>query len=90
MYVYVGLIASVVVVSCVEALTYSMFTSLAARNLHNKMFNIVLKAPMTFFERRPVGNNYFDYYIDHLRHVKCWILLVLGEVLWYTNSRLLV
>ncbi len=61
-----------VVVSCVQALTYSLFTTLAARNLHNKMFDMVLRAPMAFFERNPVGG-YPLYVYTRILSCSCWI-----------------
>ena len=57
--VYVGLVLVLLCISLFEAITYSVFSMVAARNLHNRMFNIVLRAPMSFFERRPVGEVLF-------------------------------
>ena len=55
MYIYGTLTASLVVLSCIRVVNYYLFTTLAAKNLHNEMFSIVLRAPMSFFERNPVG-----------------------------------
>ncbi len=65
MHIYAGLVACIVVVSSIRAVIYAVFTTLAARNLHNKMFNMVLRAPMVFFERNPVG----VYGLSHLHNI---------------------
>ena len=55
LHVYSILTCGLVLVSCLETATYAIFTTIAARNLHNKMFYRVLRAPMAFFECNPVG-----------------------------------
>ena len=55
MIVYVGLALGLLFTSLLEAVTYSVFSMKAARNLYNRMFSIVLHVPMIFFERNPVG-----------------------------------
>ena len=54
-HVYVGLLGGITLVSLLQCISYACFTKLAAVNLHNKMFSIVMRAPLVFFEKNPVG-----------------------------------
>ena len=54
-HVYIGLLVALMLVSSLQCITYACFTRLASINLHNKMFRIVMRAPMSFFEKNPVG-----------------------------------
>lgn len=40
-----------------DAVSFTIFSQLAAMNLHNRMFRIVICAPVEFFERNSVGEN---------------------------------
>jgi ATP-binding cassette subfamily C (CFTR/MRP) protein 4 len=55
MHVYVGLVGALMIVTTLQGITFACFARLASANLHNKMFNIIMRAPMNFFERNPVG-----------------------------------
>ena len=53
--VYSGLVSSAIVLSITRAVLFYYLCVNAARNLHNKMFGAVLRAPVRFFDRNPVG-----------------------------------
>ena len=53
--IYVGLVLALLFTSLLEAVPYSVSSMNAARNLHNSMLSIVLRTPMHFFARNPVG-----------------------------------
>ncbi len=48
MHVYVVLVGLLMILATLQAITFACFTRLASTNLHNKMFNIVMRAPMSF------------------------------------------
>ncbi|XP_065902912.1 ATP-binding cassette sub-family C member 4-like isoform X2 [Dysidea avara] len=53
--IYGGIVAFVVVATVIKA-GFSFVTSLnSSRNLHNKMFKAILRAPILFFDTNPVG-----------------------------------
>ncbi len=52
---YVGLIIGMIIVGALRQYVFITMTTLAARNLHNTMFGIVLRAPISFFDIKPVG-----------------------------------
>ena len=50
-----GILVTLVLMSCLRSMFISLFTHHASRDLHNAMFDKILRAPMWFFERNPVG-----------------------------------
>jgi len=53
--IYGGIAAFAVMVTVIKA-AFSFVTSLnSSRNLHNKMFKAILRAPILFFDTNPVG-----------------------------------
>ena len=50
-----GILVTLVLMSCLRSLLISLFTHHASCDLHNAMFDKILRAPIWFFERNPVG-----------------------------------
>ena len=51
--VLAGLIITMTVTSLIAAAMTSLFLNTAGRRTYNKMFDVVLRAPMYFFETKP-------------------------------------
>ena len=51
-------VGAILIVTLRAALSYLICLS-ASRNLHNKMFKTVLRAPILFFDTNPIGINLF-------------------------------
>jgi len=54
-YIYTGIIAAVFIFGLLRALMFFKVAVDASMNMHNKMFNSVLRSPMSFFDLNPVG-----------------------------------
>lgn len=54
-YVYAGLIAAMIIFAILRSYLFFRSTSKASKNLHDRMFNCLLKAPMRFFDTNPSG-----------------------------------
>ncbi|KAI4466024.1 atp-binding cassette sub-family c [Holotrichia oblita] len=54
-YVYAGLIAAMIIFAILRSYLFFRSTSKASKNLHERMFNCLLKAPMRFFDTNPSG-----------------------------------
>ena len=53
--IYGGIAAAAVLITVIKA-AFSFITSLnSSRNLHNKMFKAILRAPILFYDTNPVG-----------------------------------
>lgn len=57
MYIYTGLIIGLIIMGCLRSLAFFTMTSLSSRNLHDKMFRVLLRAPISFFDKNPVGKS---------------------------------
>ncbi|CAG0895339.1 unnamed protein product [Cyprideis torosa] len=55
MYIYAGIVLSLILLSLVRSWHVMSICMKASVNLHSKMFNSVLRAPMKFFDNNPVG-----------------------------------
>ena len=62
-----GITATLILMSFLRALFISLFTHHASRDLHNAMFTKLLRAPIWFFERNPVG--------------RCWMYTIVIYIL---------
>ena len=52
---YSGLVGSAVLLSILRAVLFYFLCVNAARKLHNSMFGAILRAPVRFFDRNPIG-----------------------------------
>ena len=55
LYIYCGMVAGVFVLGALRSFIYFSMTSLSSRNLHRKIFTVLLRAPISFFDKNPVG-----------------------------------
>lgn len=55
-YVYSILICGVFVFSLIRTIHFFLICMLSSIKLHNQMFDAVIRAPLVFFDRNPVGN----------------------------------
>ncbi|XP_067118442.1 ATP-binding cassette sub-family C member 4-like isoform X1 [Centruroides vittatus] len=55
MYVYSGLIWGLFLLSLVRTIAFFTMCMKASINLHNNMFNCIIRAPIAFFDNNPVG-----------------------------------
>ena len=53
--IYSGLVGSAVLLSILRAVLFYFLCVNAARKLHNMMFGAILRAPVRFFDRNPIG-----------------------------------
>ena len=53
--VLTGLVITMTACALIVAATISLFLNTAGRRLYNQMFDVVLRAPMYFYETNPVG-----------------------------------
>lgn len=56
-YVYSILISGVFVFSLIRTVHFFIMCMLASVNLHNQMFQAVIRAPLSFFDKNPVGKS---------------------------------
>lgn len=54
-YIYSGFIAGVIFVTLIRSFLFFKIAMIASKNLHNRMFSALLKAPMRFFDTNPSG-----------------------------------
>lgn len=54
-YIFSGIIGAVFLFGLLRALMFFKVAVDASMNLHNRMFNFILRAPITFFDTNPVG-----------------------------------
>ncbi len=63
-YVYSILISGVFVFSLIRTVHFFLMCMLASVNLHNQMFQSVIRAPLSFFDKNPVGKcEQFKFYL---------------------------
>lgn len=55
-YVFTILITSVFIFSMVRTIHYFIMCMFSSVNLHNRMFESIIRAPLLFYDRNPVGN----------------------------------
>ncbi len=55
LYIFLGITAGFIISSLARSLVISSFTYTASVVLHDAMFAKILRAPIVFFERNPVG-----------------------------------
>lgn len=53
--IYTVLIVGLILGTLLRSLTFFKMAMIASKNLHNKMFHALLKAPMRFFDTNPSG-----------------------------------
>ena len=53
--IFAGVAGSAIVLSIMRAVLFYSLCVNAARNLHNKMFAALLRAPVRFFDTNPIG-----------------------------------
>ena len=53
--IYGGIVGAAVIIVTFKGVLTFLICLAAARNLHNKMFRSILRAPMLFFDTNPVG-----------------------------------
>ena len=53
--IYCGIVGGAVTIVTLRAIMTFLLCLAAARNLHNKMFRSLLRAPILFFDTNPVG-----------------------------------
>ena len=53
--VYVALGFGLIITTFIRSITFFVLTAEASKTLHNKMFYKILRSPMRFFERTPIG-----------------------------------
>ena len=56
-YVFTILIICVFIFSMIRTIHYFLMCMISSINLHNRMFQCVIRAPLLFFDQNPVGNN---------------------------------
>lgn len=56
-YVFTILTVGVFVVAMIRTIQYFYLSMTSSINLHNNMFQSVIRSPLLFFDRNPVGNN---------------------------------
>lgn len=54
-YIYSGLIVGTILVTIIRSFVFFKVAMVSSKNLHMKMFNALLKAPMRFFDTNPSG-----------------------------------
>ncbi|OWK62881.1 Multidrug resistance-associated protein 4 [Lonchura striata] len=66
--IYAGLTAATILFGIIRSLLVFQVLVHSGQNLHNKMFQSILKAPVLFFDRNPIGRilNRFSKDIGHL------------------------
>jgi len=100
LWIYLGVVGGMILSACCRSLTYSYMSSYASINLHKKMFNTILRAPMSFFDKNPTGRilNRFsrdtgfmdDILVQTFHQVWVFLIMFLGIVvfvtitIWYT------
>lgn len=86
-YIYTGIIAAVFIFGLFRALMFFKVAVDASMNMHNKMFNSILRSPMSFFDLNPVGRilNRFSKDTGHMDDllpitmfdfIQCFLLIV--------------
>lgn len=89
-YIFTGIIAAVFLFGLLRALMFFKIAVDASMNMHNKMFNSLLRSPISFFDTNPVGRilNRFSKDTGHMDDllpitmfdfIQCF-LLILGIV----------
>lgn len=54
-YIFTGIIAAVFLFGLLRALMFFKVAVDSSMNMHNKMFNSLLRSPISFFDTNPVG-----------------------------------
>ncbi|CAL4094228.1 unnamed protein product, partial [Meganyctiphanes norvegica] len=54
-YVYSGMTAALFVTSLIRTILHFVMCMMSSRNLHNRMFEAVIRAPIKFFDTHPIG-----------------------------------
>lgn len=56
-YIYSALIFGLIIVSLVRAVVFRLMLTRSSFTLHSRMFRSVIKTPVLFFDRNPVGED---------------------------------
>lgn len=54
-YMYIGFFCGLVILGSLRALSFFAMSSLASQNLHDTLFSVLLRAPIRFYDKNPVG-----------------------------------
>ncbi len=60
-YVYSGILGGAFIFAGLSTVQFYVMCTVSSMKLHNQMFNAVLRSPMSFFDKNPVGkiHNYY-------------------------------
>ena len=67
-YVFTILIVCVFIFSMVRTIHYFLMCMISSINLHNRMFQSIIRAPLLFFDQNPVGMNLISFSIKFTKY----------------------
>uniref|UniRef100_A0A8B9RQR1 ATP binding cassette subfamily C member 4 n=1 Tax=Accipiter nisus TaxID=211598 RepID=A0A8B9RQR1_9AVES len=87
--IYAGLTVATILFGIVRSLLVFQVLVNSGQTLHNKMFQSILKAPVLFFDRNPIGRilNRFSKDIGHLDDLLPLTFLDFVQVIWLLLSK---
>ena len=56
-YTFTGLVIGLFIFTSISSIHFFYMCTKSSINLHNRMFGAVIRAPLSFFDRTPVGKN---------------------------------